>query len=378
MASVTPVLSLPANGITSGAVQITSTGVRISARSTSGTVGLVVIRMDGVSGNWFRYTDPSGDQLQLTLSPAGANNGATDYSYTLPAVAANEYYHLLLENGTTFTGVAEIENAAAPPAAGGTVPSSRTLTMGSGLLIGGGASADLSSDRTIAIDSAMATLSATALTLKASVDLLGTAGDGAVDLSMNTGNCSLPTGALAWAGAAGKNLSLVGLTTGTVTIDNAAAWSIGATGGLTGTLGRTGQTLSLPGVVTCTGVLSPPTVANGAVQGGVPVVFRQTLTSGANGDTDITVTPKVRVIDAWLVMKGGGTAGCLVTIKNTASAITEALDVAASIDKALVRFASIDDATQEISAGGILRISKASTGADFPGAEVYVTCLHVA
>lgn len=161
-------------------------------------------------------------------------------------------------------------------------------------------------------------------------------------------------------------------------IDSAGAWSVGATTGTTGTLGRSGQTLNLPGVVDATGVLSPPTVANAAVQGGVPIVFRHTLTSGANGDQNIVVTPKVRVIDAWLVMKGAGTAGCLVTVKNGATAISNALDVSASLDKAVVRFSSIDDAQQEITAGGTLRLSKASTGADFPGAEVYVLALHVA
>ena len=48
------------------------------------------------------------------------------------------------------------------------------------------------------------------------------------------------------------------------------------------------------------------------------------------------------------------------------------------VDKALVRFSAIDDAQQEIAAGGTLRVSKASTGADFPGAELYVLALHVA
>jgi len=54
------------------------------------------------------------------------------------------------------------------------------------------------------------------------------------------------------------------------------------------------------------------------------------------------------------------------------------VDVSAGLDKALFRISSIDDAQQEISAGGTLRLSKASTGGDFPGAEVYVYALHVA
>ena len=119
-------------------------------------------------------------------------------------------------------------------------------------------------------------------------------------------------------------------------------------------------------------------MADAAVQGGVPLVFRLTLTSGADGDQDITVTPKIRVIDTVIVLKGAGTAGSLVTVKNGATAISNAVDVSAGLDKALFRISSIDDAQQEISAGGILRLSKASTGGDFPGAEVYVYALHVA
>lgn len=220
--------------------------------------------------------------------------------------------------------------------------------------------------------------SATAVTLAANKSLVGAAGSGAVTLGSMTGDMTMPTGSISWAGAANKNFSLSTSGTGTITVDNASTYSIGATNATTGTIGRTGQTLNLPGVVNATGVLSPPTVADAAVQGGVPIMFRLTLTAGANGDQDITVTPKIRVTDAWLVMKGAGTAGSLVTVKNGATAITNALDVSASLDKALVRFSSIDDAQQEIAAAGTLRVSKASTGGDFPGAELYVLALHVA
>lgn len=119
-------------------------------------------------------------------------------------------------------------------------------------------------------------------------------------------------------------------------------------------------------------------IASGAVTGGLPLVFPLTVSSGANGDQDITVTPKIRVIDAWLVMKGAGTAGSTVTVKNGATAITDVLDVSAKGDKEIVRFTTIDDAQMDIAAAGTLRISHASTGGDFPGAELYVHALHVA
>jgi hypothetical protein len=220
--------------------------------------------------------------------------------------------------------------------------------------------------------------SASAVTLAANKSFVGAAGSGAVTFGSMTGDMTMPTGSVSWAGAANKNFSLSTSGTGTITIDNASTWSIGATNGTTGTIGRSGQTLNLPGVINMTGTVSVPTVASGAVTGGVPLVFPLTVSSGANGDQDITVTPKIRVIKAWLVMKGAGTAGSTVTVKNGATAITEVLDVSAKLDKAVVDFTSIDDAQMDIAAAGTLRISHASTGADFPGAELYVQALHVA
>lgn len=220
--------------------------------------------------------------------------------------------------------------------------------------------------------------SATALTLAANKSIVGAAGSGAITFGSMTGNMTMPTGSISWAGAANKNFSLSTSGTGTITVDNASTWSIGATNGTTGTIGRSGQALNLPGAVSMTGTVSVPTVASGAVTGGLPLVFPLTVSSGANGDQDITVTPKIRVIKAWLVMKGAGTAGSTVTVKNGATAITEVLDVSAALDKAVVDFTSIDDAQMDIAAAGTLRVSHASTGGDFPGAELYVQALHIA
>lgn len=379
------VTTLPADSDTSSAVQLTGTALRISARVTSGgPATLALIRMNS-TGKWYRATDDSGNQVEIQLTgvgnpgPAGTGlSGNTDWSFTLPAVGSNEWYGLLLDGGTTFTGTAELISISAPAAAGGTVPQGRALTMGSGLLIAGTSSADLSADRTIALDSTMWAIAASALTLAANYSYALAAGTGGIDAHLGTGDWKMPTGAGSWVGAANKSLSLVASGTGTLTLDNASTWSLGATTGTTGTIGRSGQSLVLPGVVSATGVLSPPTVADAAVQGGVPLVFRLTLTSGADGNQDITVTPKIRVIDTVIVLKGAGTAGSLVTVKNGATAISNAVDVSAGLDKALFRISSIDDAQQEISAGGTLRLSKASTGGDFPGAEVYVYALHVA
>lgn len=227
MAQVTPVTALPADGVTAGAVQISGTGLRISARSANDSAQLSLIRMNPVSGKWWRVTETT-DPGSAIVIPVKAYGDAqykwsTDVNLSLVATSTNEYYHLLDNNGGTFSGYAEIESLSAL-AVGGTVPSARSIAVGSGLLINGGAAADLSADRTITIDSTMATLSATALTLKASVDLVGTAGDGAVDLSMNTGTFKTSTGANTLSGdvtiAANKALSMAA---GTGAVDLSAA-----------------------------------------------------------------------------------------------------------------------------------------------------------
>lgn len=107
-------------------------------------------------------------------------------------------------------------------------------------------------------------------------------------------------------------------------------------------------------------------------------VFRATLPSGADADTDVVMDHKIRVLDAWVVMSGAGTAGGLVTLKESANAISDAVDVSAAGDTDVVRVGEIDDAQHEVAATETLRWSSASAGADFPGAEAYVLACRVA
>ena len=118
-------------------------------------------------------------------------------------------------------------------------------------------------------------------------------------------------------------------------------------------------------------------IADANVIGALPLIHRKTMASGADANVDIALTYKSRVIRAWFVMKGAGTTGCTLQLKNVTTAITEAYNCASSSDKDLCAWASIDDAQQEITAGTNLRISSHSTGGDFPGAEVYVEVVRV-
>ena len=118
--------------------------------------------------------------------------------------------------------------------------------------------------------------------------------------------------------------------------------------------------------------------ADANVIGAVPLIHRVLLASGADADVDVLLTHKTRIIRAWCILKGAGTTGSIITIKNVTTAITEALDLAAVGDKDETPFATYDDAQHEIAAAANLRVSYASTSADFPGAEVYVEGLRVA
>ena len=254
MSAVTPrtqTQGLPANGVTAGAVQITGTAIRISARITSGNgpSTLALIRMNTGTGNWYRVTDQYGQSREWTLPGTGdSNQGNADLDVTLPAEGAAEYYQLLVESPSAFPGTAEIESLSAPAAAGGTVPQGRAINTGGGVTGGG----DLSADRTLSLGgTADQTLSTGALTwagaankagsalagtgaaltlgsngaavasfdtggaglvLAANKNLSGAAGTGAVDLSPLTGTFKPPTGLFTFQGkqaatAAGNNIA---------------------------------------------------------------------------------------------------------------------------------------------------------------------------
>lgn len=116
-------------------------------------------------------------------------------------------------------------------------------------------------------------------------------------------------------------------------------------------------------------------VADDNVIGGIPVIHRIDITAGALGDTDVTLTHKTRITDAWLILRGAGVATTTLQVKNGANAITDAMAASGS-DTALVRAATIDDAYHEIAAAGTLRVTSA-TGATQPDATVYVLGIRV-
>jgi hypothetical protein len=119
-------------------------------------------------------------------------------------------------------------------------------------------------------------------------------------------------------------------------------------------------------------------VANANVIGGLPQLFRINTAGGATANTDVTVTHKIRVIDAWVVNNAAGTASDTIQVFNGASAITDAIDISGA-DTTLARAGIINDANHEIAAAGTLRITETDGGgSDSPATTVYVLAIRVA
>jgi len=115
------------------------------------------------------------------------------------------------------------------------------------------------------------------------------------------------------------------------------------------------------------------TVADANTVGGIPVVYRVKATA-LTGDVDVVVAEKIRVSHVVTVNAGGaGGAGDTITVKNGATAITDAIDCNKA-DKVVTRVGTINDAQHEIAAAGTLRV----TGASAVTADVYIYAFRVA
>jgi len=185
--------------------------------------------------------------------------------------------------------------------------------------------------------------------------------DAAID-ALGSGTGALTTGQI-FVGAAGAAADVA--MSGDVTIATGGATTIGA--------GKVAQAMHV--AASEDGTVAK-VVAESNVIGGIPLTFLIPISAGAIGNTDVTMTHKVRVLDAYLVLRGAGVATTTLQVFNGASAISDAMAASGS-DKAIVRAAEIDDAAYEIAAAGTLRVTSA-TGASQPDALVVVNAVRVA
>lgn len=117
-------------------------------------------------------------------------------------------------------------------------------------------------------------------------------------------------------------------------------------------------------------------VANANVIGGIPLLHQVNIADAVSGDTDVVLTHKTRVINAWVVLTAAGDAANTYTVKNGANAITDAITPGAT-DTTLKSAGQINDANHEIAAAGTLRVSHVKVGGS-SAAIVYVLGIRVA
>ncbi len=119
------------------------------------------------------------------------------------------------------------------------------------------------------------------------------------------------------------------------------------------------------------------TVANANVIGGIEVAHRITVADAATGDVDVVLTHKTMVTEVEVIKTGGaGGADDTITVKNGATAITDAIDI--NVEDKVVKYAgTIDDAQQTIAAGGTLKITRTKASANNTACIVIVRGLRV-
>jgi len=112
------------------------------------------------------------------------------------------------------------------------------------------------------------------------------------------------------------------------------------------------------------------------VRAGVPVVFIVAIADGVTADKDIVTTFKVEVVDV-VIMKtvAAGGASDTITVKNTATAITDAISINIA-DKAIARVGTIDDASNVVAAGGTIRVTKTKVSAANVACKVAIHCVR--
>ena len=111
-------------------------------------------------------------------------------------------------------------------------------------------------------------------------------------------------------------------------------------------------------------------------EAGLMVVHHVLADQAGGADKDVIVTHKIRVIDVVVQNKAAGGAADTITVKNGATAITDAIDTN-KVDKTVTRAGTIDDAQSSIAAGGTLRVTKAD-GATDPNCDVFVIAVRTA
>ena len=155
---------------------------------------------------------------------------------------------------------------------------------------------------------------------------------------------------------------------------------------LVGSAGNVATEVSMSGdaSIIASGALTLGAVVNAAkadtyvpedIQAGMPVLHVFSMAGGATATRTIATQQKITVVDAWVVLKGLGTAGDTIEVKNAGgTAITDAMDIN-DADQTVSRAGTINDAARVVAAAANLQCTETDGGgADSPACDVYVLC----
>ena len=112
--------------------------------------------------------------------------------------------------------------------------------------------------------------------------------------------------------------------------------------------------------------------------GALALIMRVKTAGGATASVTVTTAHKMRIINAWCVNAAAGTASDTITIKNNATAISNAMDINKA-DKTVTTVGTLDDAQWDIASGGSYVVTETDgAGNDSPAVDVYAIAIKVA
>ena len=125
-------------------------------------------------------------------------------------------------------------------------------------------------------------------------------------------------------------------------------------------------------------ITGSPDVRSARVHLANPVSQPFSRTPAGSASVTVTTAHKMRIINVWCVNAAVGTASDTITIKNGATAISNAMDINKA-DKTVTTVGTLDDAQWDIASGGSYVVTETDgAGNDSPAVDVYAIAIKVA
>jgi len=257
-------INLQVNGTTVADVGATNAAKLTLAanKSLSGAAGTGGLDCGSMTGD---TALPTGALSWAGASGKAVSVVATSAAITITAAAASTW--------STSSGALTLTSAAA----------ATWSTAAGALTVSGAGGINLQRNAATLVD--VGVTGASAVTLAAGISLSGAAGAGGLSCGSMTGDTALPTGALSWAGASGKAVSIVATgaaitltaaaastwktSSGALTVDSAAALNLGTSDSTSQSIGKSGTIATFNGKIAFGA--SAQTIADPGNAGAIPV-----------------------------------------------------------------------------------------------------------